>query len=808
MLDTQTLEQLKVGLFARHYNLLLGSGASSDSFDRAGEALDSATVLRNRLNVLKKVPASTSLARVSALLSPDEVQEYLTEPYASCKPGRTVKLLPRFLWKGIYSFNIDDCVEAAYAEDDSRYQSIDTINFNHQFRTANHPSTLAVVHLHGFTGEAESGYVFSKNQYAQMSREGNPWMHILAELLASEPFIVAGTSLDESDLEYYLSRRNPISAAADRAPSILVEPCPNPITEDLCRQHDLVLVKATLADFLDWLNAQLGKPPNLFELLIPAREEVFHPKPPAIDVLAFYTAFELVRPIAGSEADGKLTPFFYGKAPTWRDLAANVDVPTDDDQRLGAAIRNYLAAPQVQTPIYFLSGAPGSGKTTCVRRVAYDLAKSGVLVFRLLGGVVLNLEQLVRCLRSVKRPFVLLVDSAADHVTTMSAFARADHVSNPFVILAADRRYREEHVDRTIGDVDLTYFDIQKWTTKQSLQLIERYRTRGYIGAKGAIKNVDGFAANLKHDVVAVAACRILNDFKPLEVIVRSVWNDADPTARKAYLAAAVAQYCTSVGISYPVLQAACPHSNLRAQFVPDCVLPLTYSPEADDHVVPLSPIIAERVLAIAQRERRDVLLDIFVRMARALAPYVNRRTAIQGTPEAKLAGRLFNATGVVGPMLGAEMAPEFYEKVKDLFEWNSRYWEQRALLTQPVDIDLAIRYARQAVAIDGHPFPWTTLASTLVHKLEKAPQERDALFDEAYDLLYKTLRREEASDWRPTVHAYVTLFNGAYWFIKSGGFLSANRVGFIKQQIEKAEVQFRRDAHIPGQIKRLTQLL
>ena len=46
-------------------------------------------------------------------------------------------------------------------------------------------------------------------------------------------------------------------------------------------------------------------------------------------------------------------------------------------------------------------------------------------------------------------------------------------------------------------------------------------------------------------------------------------------------------------------------------------------------------------------------------------------------SPEARLAGRLFDADKVVKPLLDSD-AEEFYVTVQKLWEWNSRYWEQR----------------------------------------------------------------------------------------------------------------------------------
>ena len=67
---------------------------------------------------------------------------------------------------------------------------------------------------------------------------------MLAEILPAESFIIAGTSLNEVDLEYYLSARNAATPVEEGGPSILIEPNPDAATEADCAKNGLILVKA------------------------------------------------------------------------------------------------------------------------------------------------------------------------------------------------------------------------------------------------------------------------------------------------------------------------------------------------------------------------------------------------------------------------------------------------------------------------------------------------------------------------------------------------------------------------------------
>ncbi len=169
MLTPEILDSFRASLFSGQYNLLLGSGVSLDSVDAHREPLQSASALTKKLCELKKVSATTPLSRVALLLKPDEVEEHLTKPYSSCRPGETVKRITGFVWRAIYSFNIDDALEAAYETSARRRQRAVPLNYDTNYRTPSNQSKVSIIHLHGFTREAEKGYVFSASEYARVT---------------------------------------------------------------------------------------------------------------------------------------------------------------------------------------------------------------------------------------------------------------------------------------------------------------------------------------------------------------------------------------------------------------------------------------------------------------------------------------------------------------------------------------------------------------------------------------------------------------------------------------------------------------
>lgn len=805
MLTEDVLKALRPSLFAGHYNLLLGSGISLDSTDKKGVPLKSASDLTVDLCSLKGVKPTTLLSRVSLLLDKDEVEKHITLPYLDCKPGETVKRLTSFVWKTAFTLNVDDALEAAYEATARPKQEAESLNYDTLYKTPATKATLPIVHLHGFTREAEKGYVFSTNEYARVTRGMNPWMHVLSELMASEPFIIAGTTLNESDLDYYLSGRTETSGRSNRGPSLFIEPYPDKITESLCLRHGLVLVKAKLSEFLEWLLAALGNPPTVREITVPSLQGLFNANLSPDDQVAFFTSFELVRETTPNP-EGEVSPFYFGRAARWTDLESSLDVPTDDEREYGAKARNTVSTSPAQIKLLCTISDPGSGKTTQLRRAAYNLAREGFLVFNMNSKVAFDPENVVRVLSAIQKPAVLIVDGIADHASALRSVMTSLKPAKSVAILGADRDYRRDHIDRILGDLDTEFLGLSAWKADGYEQLIERLRRSGLLGDAEAVHSPKKFASRLAGDPVAIATCRALNNFRPLEVILRSLWNDAAEAARRSYAMAALGEHCYSGGLFYPVLEAAHPNPKLKDQLQFDCPLPLAYA-EDGDFVLPLHPVIADRVLHMLSREKPGLLLEVFCSLAKALAPYVNRRTAIDRTPEARLAARLFNAERVTRPLLG-QLAGDFYVSTRESWEWNSRYWEQRALFTQATDIDAAIQFARHAVAIEAHPYPWTTLASLLAKKMEATSVGVEALYTEIFDLLNKVLRQESARSWRPTPHPYWALFHATNVYLEKSGRLPPRKREWVLEQIRYCERTFSRDAKLNAAAEQIVERL
>jgi hypothetical protein len=806
MIHAKYLTAFRETLYAGNYNLLLGSGISLTSKNASNENLRSTEALRKDLCKLVGVGDNTSITRAYSLLSQEQINSELTDKFSECVPNSALQVLPFFLWYRLFTFNIDDVIENLYSTIKDPKQNIIAINFDDSFEPAPTKQELQSIHLHGWVKKPLSKYVFSHTEYSRMIRSLNPWMHLLSEILATESFIIAGASLNEIDLDYYLSFRSASTPRRSRGPSLFICPDPDKATESDCARFDLILVKSRFEDFLNWLKNTFPTPPNVVDLVVPDASSIFdYTRIDKKDLLRFFMDFELVS--ASSQPLGKTpSPFLYGREPTWTDLYQHFDIERTVNTEIARRIQEVLYSTTDSRIVIILDDA-GTGKTTTIYRTAQTLSSLGIPVLNVKTLSRINIAVAHNCLANSLVDIVLIVDGFADHVEQIMEILDDTFIPHKIAVLCSERIYRQEYIKLILGPLPSSTITLPALSTSECSQLIERYNQFGLVADAEAIKSPIRFANRICADPVAIAVCRILHDFKPIENIVDSLWTAADDSDRLPYLCVALAQHCYSAGIRYSIIQRILGVSHSVSEFFKQTKpLRLCENSSESDFIITLNTIIGEQILARSAQKNSPTLLEAFKSLASELAPHVNRRTIMSRSPEARLSGRLFDSDKVVKPLLG-DLADEFYNSVQEKWQWNSRYWEQRALQVASSNLVTALQYARHAIALEKHPFPYTTLGKVLLLTMEENQAERDTLFREAFTVLTEAIEMEARTS-RITIHPFGVLLSGAAKFLDLGGELTDRQYEALMLYIADAETRFKYDPMVISYINSLQNIL
>lgn len=789
-------------LRAGQYNLLLGAGFSMDSTNAKGKLPSGNQLLEELAGVTRS--RKTTLQRLYQMLNPAQIKENITDRLSGSEPGETAKLMSSFVWRRVFTWNVDDVLENVYKRDHAVQRAVSK-HFIDVYVDPPSGEDLLIIHLHGFVGQPNRGYVFSREQYVNQIIKVNPWMTVLTQRMLSEPMIIAGSTLDEVDLSYYLALRTGESAREDRGPSILVME-EDPEATMLCERHGLLHFIGYAKDFFDFCKSVLPNPPTPIELIPLATRQLIPAGVSNTTAMSFSSDFELVPGVVAPVTNSR---FMYGHYPTWGDLEANRDIARPLVSDVIVDIEKRLSDPLRRARVLVLSDTSGAGKSTVLRRVAFELAKRGIrtLMCSALSRIANTTADVIDL---VDGPIVVVIDNLAEQATALTDLLA--RLEKPDVLLiCAERSYRMNYLKQVLAGVAFDQTGKLPMTVVEARRLIDLYADAGAIGDDSVLKRPDDFAQKIKNDPIAVACCRILNDFRPLDRIVDSITDDASGQALDRYLGAALAQYCFYGGVRYEILIAAFGASGATAQFEVNNPLPLDFYDDGKRFVIPENATLSDKILERFASRDPDLMLATFVKLAEEIGPWVNRQTIIARAPEPRLSGRLFDFDSVVSKFLGPN-AKKFYDRVKPAWEWNSRYWEQVALLNlarhltsnnakEKMDyLDDAVTHARHAVAVEHHPFPLTTLGKVLLNHMAAPGMPMKKSFDEAFERLSEAIALEERRN-RVAAQPYGVVFSGVVNYLVAGGELTHQQHGRLREILGKAATRLASDREMQQQI-------
>jgi tetratricopeptide (TPR) repeat protein len=177
-------------------------------------------------------------------------------------------------------------------------------------------------------------------------------------------------------------------------------------------------------------------------------------------LLQLAPAFHQIQAAQFGPASSLADRFLDGFPPNWGDLAAQFDLPRelyDGPRGLRSAVGTALNAEQARLTLFSIVGVAGAGKSTMLRRLAYDAAVSGFSVLSLrpdwVNSSIPIFKQLVDMLEFVGTPSIVILDNAAQLFRDEQL--RADVIEdllsrnpNPTVLIAADEPQHWYAIDR------------------------------------------------------------------------------------------------------------------------------------------------------------------------------------------------------------------------------------------------------------------------------------------------------------------------------------------------------------------------
>lgn len=789
--DLEASEKKRVAelIIERRVSLFVGSGISKDSTSSFGK-MELAGELRDRLVKFKDLPSNISLQRAYSFLDAGDIQENLTDRFICTAVGPTAAKISDIPWRRIYTLNIDNCLEMAFDKTSKKRkfaeQDLEVKNFCDPFSELSSGVRCSIIHLHGCVDRPNDGYIFSVNEYAKSLTMPNSWMLTLCQQIRTDMFIFAGTSLDEIDVEYYLEQRSQQGSRSDLPKSILVEPYPTKITEKICEDHDFVLFPGTINELIDNLTAIDSRiaDPWTFRL----DDGLSDIDISDVEKLKFSSSFDTIPKEHSTHVS--VGRFLLGSELTWDMIHANADMARDAS---GGVRKEILEALEKnETRLYLLLDQPGSGKTSFLKRLAFEFSRGSYQVFWHSGlGMELEPRRYAEIFDKIPRKTIVFVDNFADSLNTISLILEKMEKKD-IIFVGAERDYRLGYIEGSFSGEEYVEVSGRLRLTKSEAFGIRNYHESAGLSTIQKLSDRRYLSESISRPIVEVS-CRIQNSFKQIDNIVDDLSAECTASETSAYLTVALARYCFSNGVRRSCASEISDSDSIEFLLSDDAPLSLKYSDFGKTFLTPKNALVGDRILSKTKKSDSRKLLKAFSDLAVSIAPRVNASAIKRKSPEAQLLGRLMDYDNNVKRFID-DYAEEYYGNLKKLCGWNARYWEQISLLkldrflASPEDtllLEESIQHARSAIAAETHPFSLATLAKVLFKAMERTKSSRDTLFEEAWANITDADDRERRWSTRGAT-VFVICFSGVQKYIEMGGLLTGEQSERLRDMISE----------------------
>lgn len=712
------------GLTAGKYHLVLGAGASAGVYNSHGELPLGPQLTKLLLAEIDGAPSATGVtlqrafARAVAAQGRSSIEALLRLRYAGCTPQEWHRDCARIPWQAIWTLNVDDSVEYAYQSCPERLQRAFV-------RLWGDPPTplggiadeIPIVHLHGYVGEIDQRddhqLVFTLEQYLGALRTadlGN-WQTRFRGEYPTAPVIVIGARLhEEVDLAGVIQVGN--KSADFGLPSFIVRPNITPFEVEEYKEWGLVPISARADQFMPMLREAV---------------EAKTKSNPTGPYSTRYTNGTFIE-LTGRKSDyarPRGHDFYSGHEPQWLDTLENLDAVPRWAKELAGEIGSAQEYAQVQR-LYYLSGAPFSGKSTGLLRLAREVARHGWHPVILTGSEKLDVEETLRYFADRPNGMLFVDGLRPDSAEVSTLLARAEQQGHRLIIVAADRQASLYHTKRVVSvkyliGVEQRLF-VEPTTAFWNSILIRRAKL-GRLGALEGESRKEWALHFTRHQHDLYSSLASLEDAAGFIDRGIAVVGDIDPNLRTAFagiglfasvsLNAPVAAIAASSGVSMAGLVDACkPGGALWEWVVVD---------ESSPGFVSLRHgYLGELML---RGETRKVHKVDLAEVTKNIMIFISDRVGAAGIRRKdfyyRAASQMMDLA-FVQRVVGKNEVDGWYEGLTEYYGWNARFWEQRAL-GLPDTLDRAYSYAKRAVDKHKDAFTLNTLGTVLMRRTAHA---------------------------------------------------------------------------------------
>lgn len=452
-INDSNLEAILRKVVSGTVSLFLGSGMNKGSNNSLGEDAPIGSELVVKIGDHFFPNEGDIIADLKSISEYVEIREsrraldtFIYDLLSDYTPSRTLKQIPLYCWRSIYTTNFDRLLEQAYDSVGDRKQRLVPIYSDRDVQRHQIGRDVPYIKLHGCITQISSRdlpLILTMRDYENFQANRTRLFRRLQDELYDNTILFIGYSLSDPD---FLALFNEVQQALGgitefpRCYAVVLNP--NRIDVEVWNARKVTLLNMTAAEFFD-LAKELPSPITPVEDKATPLVEDAHLKLDINVANDLFKAFILVNSKLGYNGNPDFADFYRGNKPTWEVIRAHGDANRTLYEQIVDEVL-FVEETEKASPleVVVITAEAGGGKTSLLMRLAYDHATlfDGFCLFHKPFEDIPTsvIEELSRVLK--KRIF-LFVDDATDNITALANLATSARILNiPITILCGERK--------------------------------------------------------------------------------------------------------------------------------------------------------------------------------------------------------------------------------------------------------------------------------------------------------------------------------------------------------------------------------